>query len=293
VFLNDSLTDPIAYLGDAGDMILEAAGEATCWMTVGNWKGLPDIGAGQCELLAEGSMERLRDDEFVFISHSLGSRIVFDMFQEQIVELKEWIAASATTAEGRARGKKLLETLQNKSFRVYMLANQLPLLDMARAQPKVVGQIDSYCESGGAKHDQRIVKEFFVVAFSDPNAPLSYPLPAWYEEKRMDSRLCPRVVDISVGVTEVIKIFNFGEVAHPVKAHALYDDDPRVIGIIAGGIGNEHVKPVVASECTWLRTRPCRLTSRPGRRAICPKPNWRRCLKCTYAIRSIRLPMST
>lgn len=176
------------------------------------------------------------------------------MFQEQVAETRNWIATLTTTAKERAKGKELIETLQNKRFRVYMLANQLPLLDMARAKPKVVGEIDSYCQAGGRKYDQRIVKEFFVVSFSDPNDPLSYSLPAWYDEERMDSRLCPRVVDTSISVTDVINIFNLGEVAHPVKAHVLYDDDPRVIGIIAGGIGNEHVKPVVASECTWLRT---------------------------------------
>lgn len=59
VFLNDSLTDPIAYLGDAGDMILEAAGEATCWMAAGDWKDLPDTAARPCDLIADGNIERL------------------------------------------------------------------------------------------------------------------------------------------------------------------------------------------------------------------------------------------
>jgi hypothetical protein len=255
VYLNDRLADPMAYLGDSGEKILEAAGEALCWMASGDWNDLPNNETGACEIL-QLQPDRLEDfskDEIVFITHSLGSRIVSDTLQILIDDAKLVLQEMTKTAEEREIGKQILETLQNKNFRVYMLANQLPLLDLARKRPEIVGQIDAYCRPEGSKYDERALNQVFIVAFSDPNDPLSYSIPAGYEEERMDSRLCPQLVNVSVGVTEVIDLFGIGEIAHPVKAHELYDDDERVIGIIAAGIGNEQVKDVVKSECTWLR----------------------------------------
>ncbi len=256
VYLNDRLADPMAYLGDSGARILEAAGEALCWMAYGDWNDLPEKETGACDVFQQvpERLENFSKDEFVFITHSLGSRIVSDGLQNLIDEANVVIKGAAKTAAERELGEKILQILQNKKFRVYMLANQLPLLDLARKRPEIVGQIDAYCRPEGAKYDQRFLNQVFIVAFSDPNDPLSYTIPVDYEEERMDSRLCPELVNVNVGVTEVINLFGIGEIAHPIKAHELYDDDERVIGIIAAGIGNERVKDVVKSECTWLRT---------------------------------------
>ncbi len=255
VYLNDRLADPMAYLGDTGDEILEAAGEALCWMAFYDWDDLPDKQTGACEVLNQQAdrLEEFNQDEIVFITHSLGSRIVSDALQKLIADMQIFVREETRTAEERNTGKRLLEVLQNKNFRVYMQANQLPLLDIARPSPAVVGQIDAYCRPEGAKYDQRFLNQVFIVAFSDPNDPLSYSIPPDYAEERMDSRICPELVNVSVGVTEVYDLLGLGEVAHPIKAHELYDDDPRVIGIIAAGIGNDQAKEVVKSECTWLR----------------------------------------
>jgi hypothetical protein len=255
VYLNDRLADPMAYLGDTGDEILEAAGEALCWMALNDWDDLPDKQTGFCEILQHKAdeLEEFNKDEIVFITHSLGSRIVSDALQKMITDMKVLVREETKTAEEHETGERILEILKNKNLRVYMQANQLPLLDLALPSPEVVGQIDAYCRPEGAKYDERFLNQVFIVAFSDPNDPLSYTIPPDYAEERMDSRVCPELVNVSVGVTEVIDILGIGEVAHPIKAHELYDDDARVIGIIAAGIGNEQAKEVVKSECTWLR----------------------------------------
>ncbi len=255
VYLNDRLADPMAYLGDAGDEILEAAGEALCWMAFYDWNDLPDKQTGFCEVFQHKAdeLEEFNEDEIVFITHSLGSRIVSDALQKLIVDMKVLIREETKTAAQRKTGERVLEILQNKNLRVYMMANQLPLLDIALPSPEVVGEIDAYCRPEGAKYNERFLNQVFIVAFSDPNDPLSYPIPPDYAEERMDSRICPELVNVTVGVTEVIDILGLGEIAHPIKAHELYDDDARVIGIIATGIGNEQAKEVVKSECTWLK----------------------------------------
>ena len=58
---------------------------------------------------------------------------------------------------------------------VYMLANQLPLLELGRKPAIVRGQIDQHCRPDGELHAQRILGKLPIYAFSDPNDILSYP----------------------------------------------------------------------------------------------------------------------
>ena len=148
----------------------------------------------------------------------------------------------------------MLHAFQDERIRVYMLANQLPLMQLGRDAPQVVGEIDEYCRPGGTKHEKAILKELFVVAFSDPNDVLSYAIPPNYADESMDSRLCPTVVNVSINLVPVTKIFGLGEVANPFEAHEGYDNDPRVIGLIVRGIGQDKVDDAVSEGCTWMRT---------------------------------------
>ena len=77
--------------------------------------------------------------------------------------------------EGNLLGKESLfiESLRNKQFTVYMLSNQLPLLQMGRHPAEVIGQTEAYCNAAGDHYKNRIVNKMEVVAFSDPNDLLS------------------------------------------------------------------------------------------------------------------------
>ena len=254
VFLNDRLVDPMAYLGPDGAMIRESASQALCWMTSREPRDLPDRIKGDCDDVLKADIEVMRETDFVFITHSLGSRIVSDMLQEDLSELEQVLGGAAATEEEKRTAEEMAGIVRNKDVRIYMLANQLPLLDLAGDPPKITGQTDAYCQPQGAKYGERSLNELFVVAFSDPNDPLSYAIPEGYGDDRMDSRLCPRLANVSVNVTDVFNLLDIGEVAHPLNAHLLYDNDERVIGIIAGGIGNKWTRPIVKSKCKWLRT---------------------------------------
>ena len=253
IFLNERISDPLIYVGGSHRKILRSVDQAMCWTMYQQWDELPDGEATVCDRREVASVEDLEDFQFVVITHSLGSRIVIDTMQFQAeVVLKHF--ESGPDPETRAKAHELLEAWKKEPIQVYMLANQLPLLQLGRGEPEVFGRIDSHCSPGGADYDDRIVKELVIVAFSDPNDLLSYAIPPSYADEHMDSRLCPKVVNVSLNIVPIIDLFKMGQVADPLEAHNGYDNSEVVIGLMTKGIGNEHVDQAVASACEWLET---------------------------------------
>jgi hypothetical protein len=74
-----------------------------------------------------------------------------------------------------------------------------------------------------------------IVAFTDPNDMLSYPLPEGYCKKYSSSK--------SARCTNVLVSNNasslFGQISNPVTAHTSYDSNKAVIRLIACGT-NQH-----------------------------------------------------
>ena len=88
-FVNDTLPDVLMFNGTSQQLIKTAIAQSLCWLMIPSWDALPDGGAQFCN----SSDPRHRpgfDDEFVFITHSLGSRITVDALQ--------WIAEKAAEA---------------------------------------------------------------------------------------------------------------------------------------------------------------------------------------------------
>jgi len=89
------------------------------------------------------------------------------------------------------------------------------------------------------------------VAFSDPNDLLSYAIPHNFNEKYLDSRLCIKVTNVNINVAKIFDAFGMGKFANPMEAHLGYTKDDRVIAMIAKGIGNKQVAPLVKEKCEW------------------------------------------
>jgi hypothetical protein len=179
LFVNDTVPDVLMYSGRFREPIQTAVGQALCWMMSDTRDGLPNGGRHYCDPLAPTALNCLQDD-FVFITHSLGSRIMLDALQR--------IATAVRKAPGfqeKARG------LQNKRLLIAMLSNQVPLLQLGQAAPEVSGQIDAICGPGAPRADDRLFQETRIVAFSDPNDLFSYAIPPKFFDVHMDSRLCP------------------------------------------------------------------------------------------------------
>jgi len=240
-FSNDTGPDPIIYLGESREDILVSFAQAFCWMTKSNWSDLPDDVRQACSFNDDTAAANMQVDQYAFISHSLGSRIIIDGMQ-RIASLVD------------QRDPDFRYALQNKEIPIYMMSNQLPMLQLGRKLPDVSNQNAAYCQLEGGKYDQRMLTKTPIIAFSDPNDLLSYAIPHGFVEKYLDSRLCFEVTNIHINVATIFDAFGLGKLANPLDAHVGYDTDDRVIALIAKGIGNNNTAKIVNERCRWVET---------------------------------------
>ena len=245
-FSNDTGPDPIIYLGESRDLILRSFAQAFCWMGKDRWDEVPKEGRHGCDF-TNGLSDNFKHDQIVFISHSLGSRITIDGITRMVTILEHPEHKSTLqTIDSTKRA-----ALQEKPVQIFMLSNQLPMLQLGRELPEVTGQKADYCDAKAAKYSSRLFAETSIVAFSDPNDLLSYAIPHDFAEKYLDSRLCVNVTNININVAKVFDAFGLGKIANPMEAHVGYSKDDRVVALIAKGIGNGNTAPLVQEKCQW------------------------------------------
>jgi hypothetical protein len=250
-FSNNTGPDPMIYLGDQREAILSAFTQSACWMMAFDWDDMPgrDDDIFDCEFNNDRLLEHIAIDDYIFISHSLGSRITIDGLN-RIAHMSEY--------EGNEVDMLSMDSiagqLQDKNIPIYMLSNQLPMLQLGRKLPEVVGQRHEYCKSKGVHYDDRAFKNVTIYAFSDPNDILSYVLPSGFVDKYLDSRMCVDVTNIMINIAHVFDAFGLGTVANPLEAHIGYENDDRVIALMAKGIGTESSTELVGERCKWIET---------------------------------------
>ena len=246
-FVNATIPDVLMYNGSARLPIQLSIGQALCWLMSETWDDMPDNGKFYCDGNGPRSLSRIKDD-FVFITHSLGSRITVDMLQLIASAVTERAVSDISFAEK-------MKQLQEKDFTIFMLSNQLPLLQLGQTEPKVTGRIKEICGPGAFSPEKRMFKETRLIAFSDPNDLFSYAIPVKFLDEHLDSRLCPTLTNVVLNVAEVMNLLG-GEFANPLSAHTEYDADARVLGLLTQGIGGKNSDPVVRDRCTWLEAVP-------------------------------------
>ncbi len=242
-FLNSHISDPLIYLGRSRLPILASVRQSFCWMTYGDWGDYADHAEEACNFFDEGRLEQMREDNYALIAHSLGSRIVVDTLQYVASIVAENPEFSTLRGEFRDR-----------EFPVFMLANQLPLLELGRDPAEVTGEIDAYCRPDGQQRENRLLGRTSIYAFSDPNDILSYGIPPKFVDEYLDSRVCPKVTNIILNISHLISLLGLSEIADPAEAHVGYDHDARVIAMIARGFGHENAAQIIKERCTWLET---------------------------------------
>jgi len=243
-FSNDTGPDPIIYLGESRENILSSFAQSFCWMTSGNWDDLPSDGKAVCE---QPNISAINNDQYALVSHSLGSRITIDGMQH--------IASRLGSNKSKdISHQRIYDALKQKEIPVYMMSNQLPMLQLGRKLPEVSAQKDQYCKVGGEHYSQRMLTKMPMIAFSDPNDLLSYAIPHGFVEKYLDSRLCIDVTNININIAFVYDVFGLGKLANPMEAHIGYDTDDRVVALIAKGIGSNHAAEIVNDRCRWIET---------------------------------------
>lgn len=242
-FSNDTGPDPIIYLGEKREDILVAFAQSFCWMISGDWSSLPDDVHQAC---SSKNVTPFYNDSYAFVSHSLGSRITIDGLQR--------LASIYAEGENALYYSAVANVLKNKEVPIYMMSNQLPMLQLGRIMPKIANQEAAYCQPGGDKFAERMLLKTNIIAFNDPNDLLSYTLPRDFVSKYLDSRLCINVTNININVAKIYDAFGLGKLANPMDAHIGYDTDDRVIALIAKGIANPKTAPIVNERCRWIRT---------------------------------------
>lgn len=242
-FFNSHVADPLFYVGNHREAIQTAVTKSLCWVYNKNWDGLTDNVSQNCDP-ALLKLSTIQNTDLSIITHSLGSQISIDALQ-----LLAERVASLSQAEQSL--KKVSQALKNKQFPIYMLANQLPLLQLGVEAPKISNKISEYCTPNGLHYADRIIDKTSIYAFSDPNDLLSYAIEPSFADHRIDSRICPTVTNINIEVAKKIDLFGLAEVANPAEAHTNYDADERVINLIAHGIGTARQSDIVAKQCVW------------------------------------------
>ncbi|MGE3293332.1 MAG: hypothetical protein AB7O95_18330, partial [Geminicoccaceae bacterium] len=243
-FVNDVAPDPLAYAGQKREPILVSVTQSICWVVSRSWSELPELTEGQnCGADMPGVGSRAARDDFVIISHSLGSRAVLDALQR--------LTNLPVGTDPRLQG--IADSFRQRDLQIFMLSNQLPLLEAGREGQQVVNQIGAYCGPDPSRPGRFFAKTE-LIAFSDPNDLMSYPIPDQFADRHIDSRLCPSVTNVTINVVSVSSLLGLGEVANPLGAHSGYAADERVGGLIAQGAGHPGVAPIVAERCTFRAT---------------------------------------
>jgi hypothetical protein len=243
-FVNDIAPDPLAYAGRKRAPILTSVIQSICWMVSRSWSELPELTEGQwCGPDLPDIGSRVALDDFVLITHSLGSRATLDAMQAMTnLPLTEY-----------PRVRRIADDFRDREVQVFMLSNQLPLLEAGREGQQVVGRMAEFC-GPGATNPGRFFEKTQIIAFSDPNDLMSYPVPDKFADQFIESRLCPSVTNVTINVASVNSLLGLGDVANPLSAHSGYGPDERVGALIARGAGTPNVAPIVAERCTWRET---------------------------------------
>ena len=248
-FANSVLPDPLAFIGTRGADIRGAVGQTLCWALSTRWEDLPALTEGQrCEN-SPSYGERVLADELIIATHSLGSRAAVDALQSA--------ARSLDTQSGNpVKVGQFAADLKKKQVTLYMLSNQLPLLEAGQPRQAVTGSGDEFCGPGAPQADGRFLEQLDMVAFTDPNDILSYPVPQAWAREYLDSRLCVNVRNVTINIAPVRRLPVIGEFADPAAAHRGYDSDSRVAELMANGIGNEDTSALVRERCQWIEVDP-------------------------------------
>lgn len=218
--VNDCLTDVVVYSGPNGQIIREAMQEAACDSMGGRMAG------GRCDM-AEGASPAMLG----IVTESLGAKLLFDA----LLTLWDNVSGNPDQTRRLATGLAAIKTM-------YLLSNQLPLLDsagppsagvgLAAMAPALPRRGDVSDVFGVLAHARRLfaptTPPMTVVAFSDPNDLLTYRLTPASLAGHLDDF---RVINVIVSNDTTF----LGYVERPDTAHCGYTWNAHVYELLARG----------------------------------------------------------
>jgi hypothetical protein len=203
--MNTCLADAILYSGVKAELMRGAMMRAVCHAAGG------EMTVNGCEHRTNPALDRT---PLALIAESLGSKMLTD---------------ALFRLRGTDEGKETVRRLFGQTRMIYLLANQIPMLDLAlpadpspNARSLQDDSLRGFVEAirpEPPKGARLALDNLFVVAFSDPNDILSYRLRKDYFGGREDVRVV-NVISSNAGTL-------FGLIEHPWDAHTGYIDNPR------------------------------------------------------------------
>jgi hypothetical protein len=224
--MNRDLIDAVVYSGRNGDPIRETFATALCWFLGGT--------SGRADACRFGP-DRLTEGARVIVGESLSSKMVYD------ATTNLHLANRSSAAEGALRARLA------GIAAVFMMANQIPLLDQANPVTAVApgavtarpSSLRNFAElAAGGKTARAGGEALDLVVFSDPNDLLSYRIPPWYFP---DARV--RVVNVTVSNADTYA----GYVERPDYAHCDYLKNSNVLGLLLMGYPGTGPVPRIAA----------------------------------------------
>jgi hypothetical protein len=230
-FVNEKLSDPLIYVGRFGPFIREALVQGITAATTSHQqrrRGLR-IAPNEAAKQVNAASAFMREVRTAVISDSLGSRVVFDVMCEAQPVCP---TVDRTDVEGFKRRENatqqqfLVADAARWSIRsIYMLANQLPLLELA-ALPEpgtdtplgeMLANGKCYLPLGGSSEKRFGEDAVEIVAFTDANDALSYHLTGRFKRRCAPDPSQIRIVNVTLPNADFRWLFVY---SHLPEAHS-------------------------------------------------------------------------
>ena len=229
--IDNGFVDVVAYLGLRKDSIQYAVRTSLCVVARKKSDAYRAKENVACDLSAV-SPGNLEGKELQIITYSMGSFLVFDTLRETVKQ------GQSGSDEQKSKAAKAAQTIGKKVARIYMLANQLPLLELSQFPVPGTVQEKSNAKSPFAKSLEKVVEgktdndpKLSIIAFSDVNDILGYKL-------RIQD--FGKIADVTNVVLSIAKTGYFwNSLACPTIAHTGYPKDPVVINLLAEGCNQD------------------------------------------------------
>jgi len=222
--IDERLSDPIIYLGYQRPGLQYPVAHTICSVLGGEVEYDPSRSV-RCELQKNQDPFAFvpylqKNDKIAIITQSLGSKITFDVLTQFV---KDPLFASA---------------IRGTLTTVFMLANQLPLLELADRDPlsptTSLGEFAEALRPGATCHES----QFSVVAISDPNDLLSFDISDTFALRT------PNVTFANVPASLGKRYVGFA--VDPLGAHVNHELNDGLLQLIVNGFGRV---PAPSAEC--------------------------------------------
>lgn len=260
-----ALSDAVIYAGTYGEAIQRGVAAALC--RIANDDAPSQLAVSEANLTKKKCQwpisSSLKGQRFIFVTHSLGGRILFDTLvglQDTTGRYEKFPNAFSTDEVKRAAPN--VKAMLSRTIGIYMMANQLSFMGltdipigapMTKLKPYLLSSVDRSARGGPMRDTYPLLTllseraagsvtgrkkiPLNIISFNDTNDLLTWQIPAWYEGATSTNGA--DVVHISdVFLKNAPHWFWLWE--WPTTAHAGYLSSPRVWQVIKCGARDHH-----------------------------------------------------